>query len=78
MLNSVMKYDTVTGKLTRVAYHPEMVWPDTLGWGANGALYVSSNHLNTWVDGDMNFTDPPVPNFRIWKLPVKATPYLAK
>ena len=78
MLNSVMKYDTVTGKLTRVAYHPEMVLPDTLGWGANGALYVSSNHLNTWVDGDMNFTDPPVPNFRIWKLPVKATPYLAK
>jgi len=44
-----------------------MVWPDTLSIGPGGSLYILSNHLHLWVDGDMNFNDPPVPNFRIWK-----------
>jgi hypothetical protein len=28
------------------------------------------------VDQDMNFENPSVPNFTIWRLPVKAQPYL--
>jgi hypothetical protein len=58
--------------------HPEMSWPDTLSWGPGGDLYVVSNHLNLFVDGAMNFEDPPVPNFRIWKLKVHRRPYTAK
>lgn len=75
-LNGVLKYDTNTRRLSQVAYHPEMVWPDTLAWAPDGTLHVISNHLHLWVDGDMNFKDPDVPNFTIWRLPVKAEPYL--
>lgn len=75
-LNGVLKWDTSTRRLTQVAYHPEMVWPDTLAWAPDGNLHVISNHLHLWVDGDMNFKDPEVPNFTIWRLPVKAKPYL--
>lgn len=74
-LDSIMKRDAQTGRVSRLAYHPEMVWPDTLAWGPDGSLYVVSNHLHVWVDGDMNFQNPPVPNFRIWRLPIKAEPY---
>jgi sugar lactone lactonase YvrE len=66
-LNGIMKFDTRTGRLERFVHHPEMSWPDTLAWGPDGALYVVSNHLNIWVDGDMNFDNPATPNFRIWK-----------
>lgn len=74
-LDSILKRDGQTGNVSRLAYDPEMVWPDTLAWAPDGSLYVVSNHLNTWVDGDMNFKDPAMPNFRIWRLPTKAKPY---
>ena len=54
---------------SRFAHHPDMNWPDTLAWGPDGEMYVVSNHLHVWVDGDMNFDDPEIPNFRIWKIP---------
>lgn len=75
-LNSVLKWEPATRRLSRIAYHPEMVWPDTLAWAPDGALHVISNHLHVWVDGDMDFENPAVPNFTIWRLPVKAEPYL--
>lgn len=75
-LNGVLKWDPSSRKLTQVAYNPEMVWPDTLAFAPDGTLHVMSNHLHLWVDGDMNFDNPDVPNFTIWKLPVKAKPYL--
>ena len=75
-LNGVLKWDPSTRRLTQVAYHPEMAWPDTLAWAPDGALHVISNNLHLWVDGDMNFESPETPNFTIWKLPVKAKPYL--
>jgi len=67
-LNGLMKWDAQVGVLTRFAYHPEMSWPDTLAWGADNSLFIVSNHLNVWLDGDMNFKDPEVPNFRIWRI----------
>ncbi|WP_265516826.1 L-dopachrome tautomerase-related protein [Nitratireductor luteus] len=75
-LNSVLKWEPATRRLSRVAYHPEMAWPDTLAWAPNGTLHVISNHLHVWVDGDMDFENPPVPNFTIWRLATKAVPYL--
>ncbi|NLS08045.1 hypothetical protein HGP14_33120 [Rhizobium sp. P32RR-XVIII] len=75
-LNGVLKWEPATRRLTQVAYNPEMVWPDTLAFAPDGTLHVLSNHLHLWVDGDMDFTNPSVPNFTIWKLPVKANSYL--
>ena len=74
-LDSIMKRDPQTGQVSRLAYHPEMVCADTLAWSPDGSLYVVSNHLHIWVDEDMNFQNPPVPNFRIRRLPIKAEPY---
>lgn len=68
-LDGLMKLDGKTGQLSRFVHHPEMNWPDTLAWGPDDALYAVSNHLHVWVDGDMNFDDPAIPNFRIWKIP---------
>ena len=68
-LNGLLRLDGKTGQVARFVFHPEMSWPDTLAWGPDGSLYVVANHLNVWVDGAMNFEDPPVPNFRIWRIP---------
>lgn len=77
-LDGLMKRDGKTGMIERFVHHPEMNWPDTLAWGPDGSLYVVSNHLNVWVDGDMNFKDPAIPNFRIWKIEGVGEPYTAE
>jgi sugar lactone lactonase YvrE len=66
-LNGLMLRDAKTGEVSTYISHPEMSWPDTLGWGPDGSLYLVTNHLHIWVDGDMDFDNPAVPNFRIWK-----------
>lgn len=68
-LDGIMKFDESTRQVSRFVHHPEMNWPDTLAWGPDGEMYVVSNHLHVWVDGDMNFEDPEIPNFRIWEIP---------
>ncbi|MGC4001598.1 MAG: L-dopachrome tautomerase-related protein [Anaeromyxobacter sp.] len=78
MLNGLQTRDAKTGQVRTLFIHPEMSWPDTLSWGPDGSLYVASNHLHLWVDGAMDFDDPPVPNFRIWKLKLNRRPYTAK
>ncbi|HIP78157.1 MAG TPA: hypothetical protein EYH07_06815 [Kiloniellaceae bacterium] len=77
-LDGLMKLDSSTGQVSRFLHHPEMNWPDTLAWGPDGALYVVSNHLHVWVDGDMNFEDPAIPNFRIWKIPAVGKSYIVE
>lgn len=77
-LNGLMRRDAQTGTLSRFVYHPEMSWPDTLAWGPGNALYIVSNHLNVWVDGGMNFKDPEVPNFRIWRIDNVGQSYTSK
>ena len=76
-LDGLMKYDPRRNTLERFVHDPAMVWPDTLTWGPDGSLYVISDHLNVFVDGDMNFDNPPVPNFRIWKIANVGTAYTA-
>lgn len=46
-----------------------MNWLDTLALRPDGDMYVVSNHLHVWVDGDMNFENLEIPNFRIWRIP---------
>lgn len=77
-LNGVMKRDAKTGAVTTLVDHKDISWPDTLAWGPGGSLYLVSNHLHLWVDGDMDFDKPAVPNFRIYKMKLGAKPYHAK
>jgi hypothetical protein len=77
-LNGIMKRDAKTGKVSTLVASDEISWPDTLAWGPGGTLYLVSNHLHLWVDGDMDFENPKVPNFRIYRLKLGATPYHAK
>ena len=78
MLNGIMKRDAKSGKVSTFVSSEDISWPDTLGWGPQGTLYAVSNHLHLWGDGDMNFDNPKVPNFRIYRMKVGATPYFAK
>ena len=77
-LNGLMKRDARTGKITPLVTDNAIAWPDTLGCGGKGDLYFVSNHLNSWVGGEMNFDNPAVPNFRIYKVHVGGQPYIAK
>lgn len=76
--NGIERWDHVTGKFSLLATQPNMSWPDTIGFGANGHLYVSSGHLNRYVDGSMDFDHPASPNFVIWDIGTHAKSYLAK
>lgn len=75
MLNGVMRRDAKTGEVTTLVSDDAISWPDTLGWAYGGWLYLVSNHLHLWVDGDMDFDKPAVPNFRIYRMRVGANPY---
>lgn len=77
-LNGIMKRDAKTGQVSTLVTSDEISWPDTLAWGAGGTLYLVSNHLHLWVDGDMDFDSPKVPNFRIYRIKLDARPYHAK
>lgn len=77
-LNGIMKRDAKTGKVDTLVTSDQISWPDTLAWGPGGTLYLVSNHLHLWVDGDMDFDKPAVPNFRIYRMKLGATPYHAR
>ena len=77
-LNGIMKRDAKTGQVSILVASDEISWPDTLAWGLGGTLYLVSNHLHFWVDGDMDFDKPKVPNFRIYRLKLGTKPYHAK
>jgi len=79
-LNGVLKRDAA-GAVSTLFSSNDISWPDTLAWGPDGSLYLVSNHLHIWVDGDMNYDTPnAVPNFRIYRWTgTKGTkPYTAK
>lgn len=76
--NGIMKRDARTGAISTLVASDEISWPDTLAWGPGGSLYLVSNHLHLWVDGDMDFDRPKVPNFRIYRLQLGARPYHAR
>ncbi len=77
-INGIMKRDAKTGDVTRLVYDDTMVWPDTLAWGPDNNLYISSNNLHTHLDGKMDFKNPKTSNFKIWKLTVNKQPYSAE
>jgi sugar lactone lactonase YvrE len=77
-LNGIIRRDAKSGAVSTLVARDDISWPDTLAWGPGGMLYLVSNHLHLWVDGDMDFDKPKVPNFRIYKMKLSTKPYHAK
>lgn len=77
-LNGLMKRDAKTGEVSTFVTSDEISWPETLASGPGGTLYLVSNHLHLWVDGDMDFDNPKVPNFRIYRMKLGTRPYTAR
>lgn len=53
-----------------------MIWPDTVAFRQDGTLLVSSNQLNFFLDGSMNF-DTPVNGMHNFRLETILSPILA-
>lgn len=70
-LNRVQRIDPQTRTVATIAEGPEWIWPDTMAFDAEGALWVSTNHLNHAFSGRMDF-DQAGPNFRIMRIRLDA------
>lgn len=76
-LNGLTLWDRESNEVKPYYINDDVSWADTVAWGPNGSLYFVSNHLHLFVDNDMNFDNPAVPNFRIYKLETGRKPYTA-
>jgi sugar lactone lactonase YvrE len=70
-LNRVQRIDPQTRTVATIAEGPEWIWSDTLAFDSEGALWVSTNHLNHAFSGRMDF-DQAGPNFRIMRIRLDA------
>jgi sugar lactone lactonase YvrE len=59
-----------------VAQGDSLWWVDTFAWGGQGDMWVTSNRLNLWFFGGMDFSGESGPNFRILKLDVGTNSYM--
>jgi sugar lactone lactonase YvrE len=76
-LNGLTLWDRDSNEVKPYYINDDVSWADTVAWGPNGSLYFVSNHLHLFVDNDMNFDNPAVPNFRIYKIETGRKPYTA-
>jgi len=59
-----------------VAKSDKLWWVDTFAWGGHGDMWVTSNRLNLWFFGGIDFSGKIGPNFRILKLDVGTNSYM--
>lgn len=52
----------------------KMIWPDTIGFSADGYIYFVTNNLCHFIQGDLNFTS--TVNFRVWRQYVGGNSYV--
>lgn len=76
-LNGLTLWDRASDQITPYFTDDRVSWADTVAWGPNGSLYFVSNHLHLFVDDDMDFDNPPTPNFQIYRLETGRKPYTA-
>ena len=69
----IVTFDPATKQFGTLAQGPDMVWPDTLAWGADGWLYVAVNQLYRAFGGKLDYT-PGKSNFTIQRIQTGATP----
>jgi sugar lactone lactonase YvrE len=44
--NAIMRFDSSSGKTTTVIEDNRLQWPDTLAWGPDGKLYVTTSQIH--------------------------------
>jgi sugar lactone lactonase YvrE len=44
--NAIVRFDVKSGKSTAVVTHPRLQWPDTMAWGPDGKLYVTTSQIH--------------------------------
>jgi sugar lactone lactonase YvrE len=44
--NAIVRFDSRTGKTTTVVSDPRLQWPDTMAWGTEGKLYVTTSQIH--------------------------------
>jgi sugar lactone lactonase YvrE len=69
----IVTFDPTTKAFTELAKAPDMVWPDTLAWGADGWLYVAVNQLYRAFGGKLDYAPGKV-NFQIMRIQTGAVP----
>jgi sugar lactone lactonase YvrE len=76
--NSVYRWTpgTPLEEAAMVANGDSLWWVDTFAWGGQGDMWVTSNRLNLWFFGGMDFSGESGPNFRILKLDVGTNSYM--
>jgi sugar lactone lactonase YvrE len=68
----IVTFDPATKQFAALAGGPDMVWPDTLAWGADGWLYVAVNQLYRAFGGKLDYTPGKV-NFSVQRIQTGAT-----
>jgi sugar lactone lactonase YvrE len=69
----IVTFDPATKAFATLAQAPDMVWPDTLAWGADGWLYVAVNQLYRAFGGKLDYAPGQV-NFQIMRIQTGAMP----
>lgn len=69
----IVTFDPVTKTFATLAQAADMVWPDTLAWGADGWLYVAVNQLYRAFGGKLDYA-PGQANFQIMRIQTGAIP----
>lgn len=44
--NAIIRYDPVTKQATPVVEDPRLQWPDSMAWGPEGMLYVTTSQIH--------------------------------
>ncbi|HVI77003.1 MAG TPA: L-dopachrome tautomerase-related protein [Candidatus Acidoferrum sp.] len=66
--NAVVRWNPETKSIEQVIADKRLMWPDTLSWGPNDELYVTTSQIeNTprFNDGKSTRTEP----YKLWKIP---------
>jgi len=65
--NAIVRFDVATKKSTVIIEDKRLQWPDTMTWGPDGDLYVTTSqiHRTAKYHGGKNFQDGP---FRVYRL----------
>ena len=75
--NNVWFYDPGVGtSFSQSALVTNVRWADTFAFDGNGSLVFTSNHLEQFFTGSMNFESPQEPNFAIRSVYIGCNSYL--
>lgn len=65
--NQIARFDPKTKRTTTVIEDKRLQWPDTMSWGPNGSLYVTTSQIHRTAQFDQGESKVQEP-FRIYRL----------